>query len=145
MHLHFHSHDNRVLHGHLHAHDRSVSRRSHAGDPHAHEHGAVLVPRRYWRFYLCHSSDRLGSASPICALGLGVLVGHDDLGGLLGGLMIWLRRWGDGVITALRSGVATGAISLGAQYALCSWMRYPASCKVACMRRGRSLRHGCLW
>ncbi|MGH8554997.1 MAG: hypothetical protein ACREUD_05450 [Gammaproteobacteria bacterium] len=74
VHLHFHSHDNRVLHGHLHAHDRSVSRRSHAGDPHAHEHGAVLVPRRYWRFYLCHSSDRLGSASPICALGLGVLV-----------------------------------------------------------------------
>lgn len=45
---------------------------------------------------------------------IAVLVAMMIFGGLLGGLMTWLRRWGDGVITALRSGVAVGAISLGA-------------------------------
>ncbi|CAN5891161.1 MAG: hypothetical protein USCGTAYLOR_02717 [Chromatiales bacterium USCg_Taylor] len=47
-------------------------------------------------------------------VGLGVLAAMMIFGGLPGGLMTWLRRWGDGVITALRSGVAVGAISLGA-------------------------------
>ncbi|MGH8508163.1 MAG: sulfite exporter TauE/SafE family protein [Gammaproteobacteria bacterium] len=123
VHLHFHRHDDRVLHGHLHAHDVSVWRWTHARDPHAHDHGAVLVG-------LMHGTA--GSA-PVLALvpvsqmgspwigiaylvlfGLGVLAAMIIFGGLLGGVMTWLRRWGSGLITALRSGVALGAISLGA-------------------------------
>ena len=74
---------------------------------------ACGLRRRYWRIYPCHSSDRPGSAY-LVLVGLGVLAAMMIFGGLPGGLMTWLRRWGDGVITALRSGVAVGAISLGA-------------------------------
>ncbi len=123
VHLHYHRHDDRVQHGHLHAHDGSVSRRAHAQDPHTHEHGAVLVG-------LGHGTA--GSA-PVLALlpvsqfespwigiaylvlfGLGVLAAMMVFGGLLGGVMTWLRRWGGGLIAVLRSGVALGAIGLGA-------------------------------
>jgi len=122
VHLHFHRHDDRVLHGHLHTHDGSVSRRARARDLHAHDHGAVLVG-------IMHGTA--GSA-PVLALlpvsqfgspwigiaylglfGLGVLAAMVIFGGLLGGLMTWLRRWGGGLITALRSAVAISAIGLG--------------------------------
>lgn len=45
---------------------------------------------------------------------IAVLAAMMIFGGLMGGVMTWLRRWGDGLITALRSGVAVGTISLGA-------------------------------
>jgi ABC-type nickel/cobalt efflux system permease component RcnA len=59
VHLHFHSHDGLLQHGHLHAHPRNGSghgfalrgaheghpydHRDHRRDPHAHDHGALLV------------------------------------------------------------------------------------------------------
>ncbi|MFH0344795.1 MAG: hypothetical protein ACHBNF_22320 [Chromatiales bacterium] len=37
--------------------------------------------------------------------GLGVLATMMNFGGLLGGLVTWLRRWGDGVISAVGPGL----------------------------------------
>jgi ABC-type nickel/cobalt efflux system permease component RcnA len=138
VHLHFHSHDGLLQHGHLHAHPRNGSghgfdlRRAHEGrlydhrdhrrDPHAHDHGALLVGGLHG----VAGTAPVLALIPIAKLGsvwlgiaylllfsLGVLLTMLLFGCLLGQLMARLTRFGAVFIAAIRSAVALGTIGLG--------------------------------
>ena len=138
VHLHFHSHDGLLQHGHLHAHPRNGSdrgfdlrgthegrlydHRNHRRDPHAHDHGALLVGGLHG----VAGTAPVLALIPIAKLGsvwlgiaylllfsLGVLLTMLLFGCLLGQIMARLRRFGAVFIAGVRSAVALGAIGLG--------------------------------
>jgi ABC-type nickel/cobalt efflux system permease component RcnA len=137
VHLHFHSHDGLLQHGHLHAHTRNGSNgfdmrgahegplydhRDHRRDPHAHDHGALLVGGLHG----VAGTAPVLALIPIAKLGsvwlgiayvllfsLGVLLTMLLFGCLLGQLMARLTRFGTVSIAGIRSAVALATIGLG--------------------------------
>ncbi|MGH8588785.1 MAG: sulfite exporter TauE/SafE family protein [Gammaproteobacteria bacterium] len=128
VHIHFHSHDGLVPHGHLHAHGkgahegRPYDHRDHRRDPHAHEHGALLVGGLHG----VAGTAPVLALIPVAKLGsvwlgiaylllfsLGVLLTMLLFGCLLGQLMARLTRFGAVFIAGIRSVLALGTIGLG--------------------------------
>ncbi|MBA2592784.1 MAG: sulfite exporter TauE/SafE family protein [Pseudomonadota bacterium] len=128
VHLHFHSHDGLVPHGHLHAHGKgahegcSYDHRDHTRDPHAHDHGVLLIGGLHG----VAGTAPVLALVPVAKLGsvwlgiaylllfsLGVLLTMLLFGCLLGQLMVRLTLLGAVFIAAIRSAVALGTIGLG--------------------------------
>ena len=117
-HLHFHSHDDFPKHAHWHTHD--ARERKHHGEHHRHEHAPVMVG-------VLHG---VAGSAPLLALlpltqmdspwlgmfyllmfSLGVFMAMLLFGGVLGGLLNLLQRWGQRLVTAVR--LLAGLTSIG--------------------------------
>lgn len=122
IHLHFHHHDDLPPHAHLHAHGGQLSHQAHKSNPHAHHHGAVMIGVLHGAagsapILALLPLSRIGSPwigiAYLLLFGLGTLVAMLIFGGLLGQFVLWLQRWGDGLVKGLRAAVGIISISLG--------------------------------
>jgi len=115
--LHFSKHDDLSAHA---DHKHHVENRF--GMPHRHDHGAVLVGLLHG---LAGSASllalipisKLGSASYgfayLAVFSAGTLVSMMLFGGLLGGVFVCFKRWGDIALRALQITIAVGSVGFG--------------------------------
>lgn len=119
VHAHVHAHDGLPEHAHWHRHEDGVA---HEGDPHEHDHSAVLVGLLHGTagsapvialVPVAHGASPWWGAGYLILFSLGVLVSMTLFGGLVGVCFERLRGTGPRFLTAARAAVATASIVFG--------------------------------